>query len=111
MNDLSYEDFSKVDIRTGTILRVEEFPEAHKAAYKLYIDFGEMGEMKSSAQITEQYKTEELVGKQLLAVVNFPPKQIGPFMSECLVLGVENEENQVILLGTDRDVPNGRRIY
>lgn len=111
MLKLKYEDFRRVEIRSGTIREVATFPEAREPAYKLYIDFGELGIKKSSAQITERYKPEILIGKQILAVVNFPPKQIGPFMSECLVLGIENSDNEVILLTTDAQVPDGQRVY
>lgn len=111
MRDLKYKDFTKVDIRSGTIYDVKPFPEARKPAYKLYIDFGKLGHKRSSAQITDLYEPHELIGKQILAVINFPPKQIGPFMSECLILGVENTDENVVLLRTDIEVENGKRVY
>lgn len=110
MEEISWEDFEKIDIRVGTISQVEDFPEARNPSYKLYIDFGELGELKSSAQITTLYKKEELIGKQIIAVVNFPKKQIGPLMSECLVMGVLGRENDVILLHPEQKVQNGWRI-
>ncbi|MDE9451140.1 tRNA-binding protein [Aliiroseovarius sp. Z3] len=112
MGDLSFDDFLKVDIRKGTITRAEPFPEARKPAIKLWVDFGaELGEKKSSAQITVHYDPETLVGKEVLAVVNFPPRQIGPVMSEVLVLGVPDENEEVVLLTPDKSVPNGARMY
>ena len=107
---ISYEDFLKVDMRVGTIISVEEFLEAHRPAWKLQIDFGPMGIMRSSAQIKELYKSSDLLGKQVLAVINFPEKQIGSFMSQCLVLGVIGEEKGVVLIGPDQLVKNGSRI-
>lgn len=107
---ISWNDFEKVEIRTGTILTAEEFPEARKPAWKLTIDFGKLGVLKSSAQITSIYRQKDLPGKQIVAVVNFPPKQIGPFRSECLVLGVYTEAGEVVLLQTERGVDNGLRI-
>lgn len=107
---ISWNDFEKVEIRTGTILTAEEFPEARKPAWKLTIDFGKLGVLKSSAQITSLYRREDLIGKQVVAVVNFPPKQIGPFLSECLVLGAYTENGEVVLLQTERGVDNGLRI-
>ncbi|MEA5110570.1 putative chaperone CsaA [bioreactor metagenome] len=107
---ISWNDFEKVEIRTGTILTAEEFPEARKPAWKLTIDFGKLGVLKSSAQITSLYRREDLIGKQVVAVVNFPPKQIGPFLSECLVLGAYTETGEVVLLQTERGVDNGLRI-
>ena len=105
---LSWEEFEKVEMRIGTILAVNDFPEARKPAYQLTIDFGnEIGIRKTSAQITKHYSKEGLVGKQIVAVVNFPKKQIGKFMSECLVLGSVGEDNDVILLTSDRKVKNG----
>lgn len=110
--DIQYNDFSAVDIRVGTIQRAEVFPEARVPAYKLYIDFGsEIGEKCSSAQITDNYTLEELVGRQVLAVVNFPPKQVGPFMSEVLTLGHTNKDGTIILVRPDRPVPNGTGLY
>lgn len=108
---LSWEEFEKVEMRVGTILKVDEFPEARKPAYQLQIDFGEsLGILKTSAQITKRYTKEELFGRQIVAVVNFPKKQIGKFMSECLVLGAVGEEGEVILLHPDITVTNGLRI-
>lgn len=106
---LNFETFEQVDMRCGTILRAETFPEARKPAIKLWIDFGVLGIKKSSAQITTFYTPETLLGKQVIAVVNFPPRQIGPFMSECLVLGV-NGADGVILLQPDQKAENGIRI-
>jgi tRNA-binding protein len=107
---LSWDDFMRVEIRVGTIVRVEPFPEARKPAYKLTIDFGKHGLKRSSAQITKLYSMEELVGTQVVAVTNFPPKQIANFMSECLVLGVVLDNGNVVLLRPERKVPNGKRI-
>lgn len=107
---LSWEDFEKVDIRTGTIVEVHDFPKARKPAYQLTIDFGELGIKKSSAQITDKYTKEDLVGKQIVAVVNFPPKQIANFMSECLVLGAIENNGAVVLLETGLSTENGLRI-
>jgi tRNA-binding protein len=106
----TFSDFEQLDIRTGTITDVQEFPEARKPAWKLWIDFGELGIKKSSAQITKLYGKEELLGKQIIAVVNFPPRQIGPFISEVLVLGVYGNEGEVILLQPERKVENGKKI-
>lgn len=109
---LTFDEFLKVDIRVGRILRAEPFPEARNPAIKLWIDFGpEIGEKKSSAQITVHYAPEELVGKLVLAVVNFPPRQIGRFMSEVLVLGAPDEACEVVLVTPDIDVPVGGRMY
>ena len=108
---LSWEEFEKVEMRVGTILEVNDFPEARKSAYQLKIDFGESsGVLKTSAQITQRYSKEELINRQVIAVVNFPKKQIGKFMSECLVLGAVGEEGDVVLLHPDSKVPNGFRI-
>lgn len=109
---ISYDDFAKVDMRVGRVVSAEDFPEARKPAYKLTIDFGpEIGVKKSSAQITEHYKKEDLIGRLVVAVVNFPPKQIGPFMSECLTTGAADNEGKVVLLGFDHDVPLGSKIF
>lgn len=108
---LTWEEFEKVEMRIGTIVEVNDFPEARKPAYQLTIDFGnEIGIRKTSAQITKRYCKEELIGKQIVAVVNFPKKQIGKFMSECLVLGSVGADNDVVLLSSDQNVANGLRI-
>lgn len=108
---ISWADFEKVELRAGTVLSAELFPEARKPAYKLTIDFGpEIGIRKSSAQITDLYTTVDLVGKQVLAVVNFPAKQIGPFISECLVTGLHREDGKVVLASVDIPVPDGARL-
>lgn len=107
---ISWEDFEKVDIRAGTITEVSDFPKAKKPAYQLKIDFGPLGILQSSAQITRFYRPEDLVGRQVIAVVNFPPKQIANFFSQCLVLGVYTDEKDVVLLHPDRTVSNGWRI-
>ena len=110
MGEISWNDFEKVEIRVGTVIRTEAFPEARQPAYKLWIDFGpDVGERKSSAQITELYSMDELVGRQVVAVVNFPKKQIGPFMSECLVTGFHTDDG-VVLAVPDKAVPAGRRL-
>ncbi len=109
--DLTWNEFERTDMRVGTILEVNDFPEARKPAYQLTIDFGsEIGIRKSSAQITKRYGKEDLINRQIVAVVNFPRKQIGKFMSECLVLGAVGEEGDVILLAPDFKIPNGLRI-
>lgn len=111
MNEITWDDFQKVELRVGTILAADEFPEARKPAWKLTVDFGEeIGTRRSSAQITDLYDKENLVGKQVLAVVNFPPKQIGPFMSECLVTGFLTEGGSVVLAVPDQAVSNGLRL-
>ncbi|MEM1434635.1 MAG: tRNA-binding protein [Pseudomonadota bacterium] len=111
MNEIEWSDFAKVELRVGTIVAVDEFPEARKPAYKLRVDFGEtVGVRKSSAQITDLYEPGSLVGRQVLAVVNFPPKQIGPVRSECLVTGFHREDGSVVLAVPDQDVPNGARL-
>lgn len=111
-NEISFDDFLKVDIRAGTITRAEEFPEARKPAYKLWIDFGpEIGEKRSSAQITTHYDLEGLIGRQVMAVVNFPPRQIGPVRSEVLVLGVSDDAGGIVLLAPGKTVPDGGRMH
>jgi tRNA-binding protein len=111
-DEISFDDFLKVDIRVGRITRAEPFPEARKPAIKLWIDFGgEIGEKKSSAQITKHYTPDSLLGKQVMAVVNFPPRQIGPVMSEVLVLGVSDPEGGIVLLRPDLEVPLGGRMH
>jgi tRNA-binding protein len=112
MTEIGFDDFLKVDIRVGVVTRAEPFPEARKPAIKLWVDFGaEIGEKKSSAQITRHYSPDTLVGRQVLAVVNFPPRQIGKVMSEVLVLGVPDSDGEVVLLRPDLDVPVGGRLY
>ncbi|WP_424985159.1 tRNA-binding protein [Microbulbifer sp. S227A] len=112
MAEINFDDFLKVDIRVGVVLRAEPYPEARKPAIKLWIDFGdEIGERKSSAQITAHYQPETLVGKQVMAVVNFPPRQIGRFMSEVLVLGLPDESGEIVLIGPDGKVPVGGRMH
>jgi tRNA-binding protein len=109
---ISFDEFLKVDVRVGRITRAEPFPEARKPAYKLWVDFGpEIGERKSSAQITQNYAIDELPGREVLGVVNFPPRQIGPVLSEVLVLGVPDANGEVTLIAPDRDVPLGGRLY
>ena len=110
METISWNDFEKIDIRVGTILEANNFPKARKPAYQLTIDFGQLGIKRSSAQITEWYSTEELIGQQVIAIVNFPPKQIADFFSECLVLGVYTDKKEVVLLAPDRPVENGWKI-
>ena len=110
MAQINYDDFTRVDIRVGRIIKVEGFPKARNPAYKLWVDFGNLGVKKSSARITRLYKDDELLGKLIIAVVNFPPRQIADFMSEVLVLGVVLDDDEVVLVQPDRDVPPGRRI-
>jgi tRNA-binding protein len=108
---IQFADFLKVDVRAGTIVQVEDYPEARKPAYKLEIDFGPLGKKRSSAQITHHYRKEELLGKQVIAVVNFPPKQIGKFISEVLTLGLPDASGAVVLLHPTHPVPNGSRLF
>ena len=108
---ISFDDFLKVDIRVGTIVRAEEFPKARKPAYRLWVDFGVLGVKASSAQVTALYKSNELIGRQVLAVVNFEPKQIANFVSEVLVLGLEDEKGDIVLIEAERRVPNGSRMF
>ena len=112
MSEISFDDFMAVDVRVGEIVQAEPFPEARKPAYKLWVNFGdEIGEKKSSAQITVHYSLSELVGKRVMAVVNFPPRQIGPVKSEVLVLGIPDENGAVVLITPDKDVPLGVRLF
>ena len=112
MDNISFDDFLKVDIRVGRITRAEAYPEAKKPAIKLWIDFGpELGERKSSAQINANYAPETLVGRQVIAVVNFPPRQIGKFISEVLVLGLPDTNGQIVLIAPDQTVPQGGRMH
>lgn len=112
MSTITFDDFMKVDIRIGTVVEVSDFPEARKPAYKLKIDFGdEIGVKKSSAQITVHYSAEDLAGRKVAAVVNFPPRQIGPFMSEVLTLGFSDNNGDIVLVGIDKDAPNGSRLH
>ncbi|MBG05077.1 MAG: tRNA-binding protein [Rhodospirillaceae bacterium] len=109
---IEFGDFAKVDIRVGTIVRAEPYPEARKPAIKVWVDFGpEIGERKTSAQLTRHYTPESLPGRQVAAVINFPPKQIGKFMSEILVLGFPDAEGEVVLVAPDQSIPNGGRLY
>jgi len=109
---ITFDEFLKVDIRVGTVVRAEPYPEARQPAIKLWVDFGpEIGERRTSAQITRHYDPDSIVGKQVVAVTNFPPKQIGKFMSEILVLGVPDEDGEVVLLAPDRKVPDGGRMH
>lgn len=111
-DNIGFDDFLKVDVRVGTILRAEEYPEARRPAYKLWVDFGPgIGERKTSAQVTKHYTLEELPGRQVAAVVNFPPKQIGKFMSEILVLGFPDADGEVVMIEPNRPVPNGGRLF
>ena len=109
---ITFDDFLKVDIRVGRVVRAEPFPEARKPAIKMWIDFGpELGEKKTSAQITAHYRPEDLPGRQVIAVTNFPPRQIGPFMSEVLVLGLSDANGDIVLLSPDKTVPEGGRMH
>lgn len=111
-DDLTFEEFQRVDVRVGTIVKAESFPEARRPALKLWVDFGaEIGVKKTSAQITVHYTPESLPGRQVAAVVNFPPKQIGKFMSEILVLGLPDEDGEVVLMVPDKPVPKGGRLF
>ncbi len=112
MNEISFDDFLRVDVRVGTVVAVDDFPAARKPAYRLRIDFGpDIGERRSSAQLTANYDKEALRGRQVAAVVNFPPRQIGPFMSEVLVLGFPDDNGEVVLVAPDKTVPDGGRLY
>ncbi len=112
MSEITFDDFLKVDIRVGTVIQAAPFPEARKPAIKLWVDFGgDIGVKKTSAQITDHYQPETLVGRQVMAVVNFPPRQIGPFMSEVLVLGVPDADGAIVLLAPDQEVPLGGRMH
>ena len=109
---ITYDDFAKVDIRVGRIIRAEPFPEARKPAFKLWVDFGpEIGEKRSSAQITQHYTPEALIGRQVLGVVNFPPRQIGKVLSEVLILGLPDEKGEVVLIGPGHEVPLGGKLF
>lgn len=110
MDPISWQDFERVELRVGTVLAVEEFPEARKPAWKLTVDFGEFGVRRSSAQITAIYRKQDLVGRQVIAVVNFPPKQIGPFRSEVLVTGFARADGAIVLAQPEQPVPNGARL-
>lgn len=111
MKKISWQDFEKVELRVGTIIEADDFPEARKPAYKLLVDFGpDIGIKKSSAQITHHYTKEQLIGKQIVGVVNFPEKQIGPFMSQCLVTGFYNESGNVVLAVPDKKIENGKKL-
>jgi tRNA-binding protein len=112
VSEITFDDFLKVDIRVGEVIRAEPYPEARKPAIKMWIDFGdEIGERRTSAQITAHYDPASLVGKQVMAVVNFPPRQIGKFMSEVLVLGLPDDNGEIVLIGPDGEVPTGGRMH
>lgn len=108
---ISYADFTRLEMRVGRIVRAEPFPEARRPAFRLWIDLGELGVKRSSAQVTAHYEVADLMGRQVVAVTNFPPKQIATFLSEVLVLGVPSADGEVVLLAPDRDVPDGGRVY
>ncbi len=110
MDTISWADFERIELRVGTVIAVEEFPQARKPAWKLTVDFGEAGIKRSSAQLTVHYRKEDLLGRQVLGVLNFPPKQIGPFRSEVLVTGFADERGAIVLAGPERAVPNGARL-
>ena len=110
MQYISWQDFEKIELRAGTIIRVEDFPEAHKPAYKIWADFGDFGVMKSSAQLTGLYRKQDLLGRQIIGVINFPPKQIGAFMSEFLVTGFVLQDGKVVLSIPERTVPDGTKL-
>ena len=112
MTEITFDDFLKVEVRVGTVIAVEEFPEARRPAYKLRLDFGpEIGERKTSAQLTANYRANDLIGRQVATVLNFPPRQIAKFMSEVLVLGFPDENGEVVLIAPDKALPNGGRLY
>ena len=111
MTTISWSDFEKVEIRIGTIIQAQEFPEARNPAYKVWVDLGELGTKKSSAQITDHYNVDELLGKQVICICNFPAKQIGSFMSEVLVTGFPDANGNVVLATTDKNVPNGAKLF
>lgn len=111
MTDITFDDFAKVDIRVGTVTRAEPYPEARKPAIKMWVEFGELGIRKTSAQLTRHYTPETLIGRQVMAVINFPPRQIGKFMSEILVLGAPDADGEVVLLAPDQPIPDGGRMF
>lgn len=111
MNIINWSDFEKVDLRVGTITEVHDFPEARKPAYKIYVDLGPLGIKKSSAQVMAHYSKAELIGRQIIAVVNFPPKQIGKYISEILITGFEDENKNIVLAQVERPVPNGSKMF
>ncbi len=111
MEQITWQDFEKVELRVGTIVAVEDFPEARKPAYKLTLDLGDLGTKRSSAQVTTLYTKEELIGRQIVAVCNFPKKQIGPFLSEVLVTGFPDSKGNVVLIRPDHPVPNGGKLF